>query len=126
MLVLKNLVNPLLVSLMLVSFVWFYVGRFEEGYVTLLVLSFLLVVQLIDGVDFESNNKTFWKKTVVGLMLQWFWVISLLLLIGFAFKSTDYFSRQVLFSWFLITPGVLVTAHWLLRFLLHRWSFARG
>lgn len=124
LIILKTLVNPLLASLMLVGCVWFYIGRFEEGYVTLLVVSFLLVVQLMDGVDFESNNKTFWMKTVVGLLLQWFWVICLLLLIGFAFKETDHFSRQLLFSWFLITPGVLVTAHWLLRFLLYRWSFA--
>jgi putative colanic acid biosysnthesis UDP-glucose lipid carrier transferase len=123
---LKKLVNPLLVSLTLVGSVWFYMGRFEEGYFALLVLSFLLVDQLIDGVGFEYDNKTFWQKCVVGLVLQWFWVVSLLLLIGFASKMTDYFSRQVLFFWFLITPGVLVMAHWLLRFLLQKWSFAEG
>jgi putative colanic acid biosynthesis UDP-glucose lipid carrier transferase len=124
MIALKNLVNPVLVSLILVGCIWFYIGRFEEGYFALLVMSFILVIRLIDGVDFESDNKIFWKKTVVGLVLQWFWVISLLLLIGFAFKVTEYFSRQVLLSWFLITPVVLIMAHWFLRFFLHRWSFA--
>jgi CDP-diglyceride synthetase len=90
---LKNLVNPVLVSLTVVA-VWFYLGRFEESYVMLLVLTFLLVVQLINGVDFESYNQIFWKKTVVDFVLQWFWVISILLLIGFASnKAADYFSR---------------------------------
>lgn len=56
-------------------------------------------------------------------MLQWFWVISLLLLIGFAFKVTDYFSRQALITWILITPVVLVMTHWLIRALLHRCPF---
>lgn len=121
---LKNLVNPVLVSLILVGCVWFYLGRFEENYVTLLALSFLLVGELMDGVDFESNNINFWYNTMVGLVLQWFWVISLLLLIGFASKATQNFSRQVLFSWVLITPVVLMVAHWMLRFFLHRWSFA--
>jgi len=121
---LKNLVNPILVSLILVGSVWFYLGRFEGHYVTLLVLSFLLVGQLMDGVDFESNNKTFWYSTMVSLVLQWFWVISLLLLIGFASKATEYFSRQALFFWIVITPVVLVAAHRVLRFLLCRWSFA--
>ncbi len=121
---LKNLVNPVLVSLILVGCVWFFLGRFEGNYVTLLALSFLLVGELMDGVDFESNNSNFWYNTMVGLVLQWFWVISLLLLIGFASKSTQNFSRQVLFSWILITPVVIVATHWVLRSLLRRWSFA--
>jgi putative colanic acid biosynthesis UDP-glucose lipid carrier transferase len=120
----KNIINPVLVSLILVGCVWFYLGEFDEIYFSLLILSFLLVVQLTEGVDIESDNKSFWKKTVVCLVLEWFWVISLLLLTGFASKSTHYFSREVLFSWFLITPVVLVTAHLLLRFLLHRLSSA--
>ncbi len=122
---LKNLVNPVVTSLILVGCVWFYLGEFEEGYFVLLILSFLLVVQLIDGVDFEENN-LFWKKAATGLVFQWFFVISLLLLVGFASKLTDYFSRQVLFSWFLITPVVLAMAHWSLRLLLHRYSLAEG
>lgn len=119
---LKNLTSPLVVMLILVGCVRFYLGRFEESYFVLLVLSFLLAMQLVEGIDFESNNKTFWKKTVARIILQWFWLINLLLLIGFASKMTDIFSRKVLFSWFLITPVALVTAHWLIRFLLHRWS----
>ena len=124
LIILKNLVNPILASLILEGCVLFYLGKTEEGYFALVVLSFILVEQLIDGVDFESDNKIFWNKIVPRLVLQWFWVISLLLMIGFAFKVTDYFSRQVLFSWFLSTPVVWVMVHWLLRASLHRWSFA--
>jgi putative colanic acid biosynthesis UDP-glucose lipid carrier transferase len=126
LIILKYLINPVFVSLILVGLAWFYLGRFEERYVALLVLLFLLVFQLIGSVDFESDNKSFWKKAATGLVLQWFLVVSLLLLIGFAFKVTNYYSRQVLFSWFLITPGVLIMAHWLLRWLLHRLSFAES
>ncbi len=123
LIVLKYLVNPVLAILMLWVCVWFYLGMFEENYLALLVLTFFLSLELIEGVDFESDIKIFWKKKVVGLVLQWFWVISLLLLIGFAFKVTDYFSRQALITWILITPVVLVMTHWLIRALLYRYPF---
>ncbi|MDD5277465.1 MAG: undecaprenyl-phosphate glucose phosphotransferase [Methylovulum sp.] len=121
---LKNLVNPVIASLTLVGCVWFYLQEFEGGYVALLILSFLLIKQLVDGVDFESDSKSFWNKSVVALVLQWFWVVSLLLMIGFASKGTAYFSRQALFLWIFITPVVLVTAHWLLRCVLKQWIFS--
>jgi putative colanic acid biosysnthesis UDP-glucose lipid carrier transferase len=126
LILLKNLVNPLLVMLVLLGTVWFYQGELQEGYFALLVLSFSLVVQFFDPVDFESNDKIFWKKTVVNLVVQWFWVISLVLVICFAFKMTDYFSRRVLITWILMIPGVLVTAHWVLRFTLRRCAYVEN
>jgi hypothetical protein len=124
--VLKNFVYPLLVSLALVGSLWFNQEKFEEGYFVLMLLSCLLVVYVADPVDFESNNKVFWKKTVSDLLLQWFLVISLILLLGFTFKVTDYFSRKVLFYWFLTAPGVLVTAQWLARFFFASIVICRG
>lgn len=121
---LKNLVNPVMASVSLVGCVWFYLEEFEGGYVTLLILSFLLINQLVDGVDFESDGKSFWNKSVVALVLQWFWVIGLLLMIGFAAKGTGYFSRQAMFLWIFVTPVVLVIVHWLLRQVLQQWLFS--
>jgi putative colanic acid biosysnthesis UDP-glucose lipid carrier transferase len=114
------LVNPLLVSVSLAGCVWYYLDQFDEIYFALLLLSFLLALYLVDRVDVDSNNKTFWAKTVVALTLQWGWEISLLLLIGFATKLTEFYSRKVLLIWFLVTPGVLVMANWMLRCLLYR------
>jgi putative colanic acid biosynthesis UDP-glucose lipid carrier transferase len=59
-------------------------------------------------------------------MSQWFLVISILLLIYFASKETNYFSRQVLFSWFLITPAAMAIGHVFLRHFLYRRSFTRN
>jgi len=121
---LRNLVNPVMACLSLLGCVWFYLEEFEGGYVALLILSFLLVNQLVDGVDFESDSHSFWNKSVVALVLQWFWVIGLLLMIGFVFKGTAYFSRQALFLWIVVTPFVLVGMHWLLRGVLLQWLFS--
>ena len=62
LIVLKYLVNPVLAILMLWVCVWFYLGMFEENYLALLVLTFFLSIELIEGVDFESDIKIFWKK----------------------------------------------------------------
>lgn len=120
LLFIKNLLNPLIVALSLLACSHYVLGRFDEGYFLLLVLAFLLSGQLIDSVNVESGYKLFWKKSVTGLLFQWFYVISLLLLMGFASKTSDYFSRSVLFAWFLMTPVMLITVHWLILYQFRR------
>ena len=119
--ILKDLFNSVLISLTLVGWVWYYQEKFQAGYFALMVLPFSLTL-MIDPVDFGSN----WTQTVGDLLSQSFWLISLILLFCFAFDVTDYFSRPVLFSWFLSTPGVLVTAHLMARFFLHQFPFAKS
>ncbi|PPD35013.1 MAG: undecaprenyl-phosphate glucose phosphotransferase [Methylomonas sp.] len=120
LLFIKNLLNPLIVALSLVACSHYFLGHFDEGYFLLLVLAFLLSGQLIDSVNIESTYKLFWKRSVTSLLFQWFYVISLLLLMGFASKTSDYFSRTVLFGWFLITPILLITVHWLVLYQYRR------
>ena len=120
LLFIKNLLNPLIVALSLLACSHYFLGRFDESYFLLLVLAFLLSGQLLDGVNIESSYKSFWKRSVTSLLFQWFYVISLLLLMGFASKTTDYFSRTVLFGWFLITPIILITVHWLVLYQFRR------
>jgi putative colanic acid biosynthesis UDP-glucose lipid carrier transferase len=111
----KSLINPVLVSLTLVAYVCIFFGRFEEGYFVLLALSFLLVSQIFDDIDIQSNNKVFWRKTVLNILTQWLLIISILLLTAFASKVTDYFSRQVIILWILSVPVILVLAQLLIR-----------
>lgn len=109
------LINPVLVSTVLAVCVWFYQDQFGDRYSVLSILAFLFALQLLDRVDIYSDNKTFWTKTVVTLTLQWGWVIGLLLLIGFAAKISELYSRKILLSWFLATPAVITLFNWALR-----------
>jgi putative colanic acid biosynthesis UDP-glucose lipid carrier transferase len=120
LLFIKNLLNPLIVALSLLACSHYVLGHFDEGYFLLLVVAFLLSGQLIDSVNIESTYKLFWKRSVTSLLFQWFYVISLLLLMGFASKTSDYFSRSVLFGWFLMTPVLLITVHWLILYQFRR------
>jgi putative colanic acid biosynthesis UDP-glucose lipid carrier transferase len=54
--------------------------------------------------------------TVAGQIgMGWLGVVGALLLIGYATKSSDIFSRRALFLWFVATPAVLVGASLCLR-----------
>ena len=122
----KSLVNPVLVSLTLVIDVCLFLGRFEEGYFVLLALSFLLVSQIFDDIDTQSNNKVFWRKTVINILMQWFLIVSILLLTAFASKVTNYFSRQVIIIWILSVPVILVLAQLLIRYRVKYRSINEG
>jgi len=122
----KSLVNPVLVSLTLVTDVCLFLGRFEEGYFVLLALSFLLVSQIFDDIDIQSNNNVFWRKTVINILTHWFLIVSILLLTAFASKVTDYFSRQVIITWILSVPVILVLAQLLIRYGVKRRSINEG
>lgn len=115
----KNATNSIVVSITLIGCVVYYQGRFVEEYFPLLVLTFLLSSQLMEGVDLESNNKIFWKRSAVSLITRWFFIVNILLLIGFASKITTFFSREVIFTWFVMTPIALVLTHDILRRVLN-------
>ncbi len=52
------------------------------------------------------------------ILLVWIFVVSTLLLLGYATKSSAHFSRRVILSWMVATPGVLVLFHLFMRSLL--------
>lgn len=62
--------------------------------------------------------------TFTRIVLEWFAVVCVLLLAGFAFKVTAQFSRLMMLSWFAVTPVSLYAAH-ALR-LRARWMFANS
>jgi putative colanic acid biosynthesis UDP-glucose lipid carrier transferase len=45
------------------------------------------------------------------ILLEWFGIVSVLLLLAFAFKVSTDFSRAVMLSWFTVTPFALFLAH---------------
>src|SRR3984893_16009117 len=49
--------------------------------------------------------------TFPRIVLEWIFVVCILLLVGFAFKVTAQFSRAMMLSWFAVTPFALYAAH---------------
>jgi putative colanic acid biosysnthesis UDP-glucose lipid carrier transferase len=86
--------------------------RFTEPYIALAIITALLTLLVMarDALQ-QSNVVGAQGLTLVGRIgIGWFAVVGLLLLLGYATKSSEIFSRRALFLWFLLTPPFLVAA----------------
>ena len=96
----------------LVASTWFLEARFSEPYVALAIITALLTLLVIarDALQ-QANVVGIRGLTLAGRIgLGWLAVVGILLLLGYATKSSEVYSRRVLFLWFLLTPPFLVAA----------------
>lgn len=86
--------------------------RFTDQYVALAIITALLTLLVIarDAL-LEANVVGARGLTLAGRIgIGWLTVVGVLLLLGYATKSSEIFSRRALFLWFLLTPPFLVAA----------------
>jgi putative colanic acid biosysnthesis UDP-glucose lipid carrier transferase len=85
---------------------------FTEPYVALAIITALLTLLMIarDALQ-QANVVGIHGLTLAGRIgLGWLAVVGVLLLLGYATKSSEVFSRRALFLWFVVTPPLLVAA----------------
>lgn len=86
--------------------------RFTEPYVALAIITALLTLLVMarDALQ-QANLVGAHGLTLAGRIgAGWLAVVGVLLLLGYATKSSEIFSRRALFVWFLVTPPILVAA----------------
>jgi putative colanic acid biosynthesis UDP-glucose lipid carrier transferase len=122
----KSLINPVSIVSALFACTLFYNEPFAGHYVILGILAFLISTQVFDDVDvfrpWRGAQPTADDRRIV---FDWLVVIAILLFLAFATKLSDQFSRKVILTWFLVTPLVLVAAHALARYAVHRMAMQR-
>jgi putative colanic acid biosysnthesis UDP-glucose lipid carrier transferase len=112
---LQMLVLPLTAIGMLILITHLLDVRFTEPYVALAIISALLC-WIVMGKDQAQRVDLSSPLTLAGQIgLGWVAVVATLLLVGYATKTSDIFSRRALFLWFLATPPMLVAAALVLR-----------
>jgi putative colanic acid biosysnthesis UDP-glucose lipid carrier transferase len=86
--------------------------RFTEAYVALAIITALLTLLVMAREALQQGNVVgahgFTLASRIGV--GWFVVVGVLLMLGYATKSSEIFSRRALFLWFLLTPPFLVAA----------------
>lgn len=84
--------------------------RFTEPYVALAIIAALLTLLLMARDALQQANLVGARGlTLAGRIgIGWLAVVGVLLLLGYATKSSEVFSRRALFLWFLLTPPFLV------------------
>jgi putative colanic acid biosynthesis UDP-glucose lipid carrier transferase len=86
--------------------------RFTDEYVALAIITALLTLLVIarDTLPQPTAVRAPGLTLAGRVGLGWLAVVGVLLLLGYATKSSEVFSRRALFLWFLLTPPFLVAA----------------
>jgi putative colanic acid biosynthesis UDP-glucose lipid carrier transferase len=86
--------------------------RFTEAYVALAIITALLTLLVMARDELQQPSVVGVRGlTLAGRIgLGWLAVVGVLLLLGYATKSSEVFSRRALFLWFLLTPPFLVAS----------------
>ena len=112
---LQNIAAPVLTGLVLYLLTVAYGIRFASEYVSLCLLSMMLVgIFIKDGMPARNKIRIF-GGYIGSILTGWLLVVSLLLLIGYATKSSAHYSRLILFTWFLLTPFVILFGKWFIQ-----------
>jgi putative colanic acid biosysnthesis UDP-glucose lipid carrier transferase len=120
---LKEYLKPAVVALILPVVVLSYGQRFTGAYGILLVVAFASSLWLLSQPRFEHVVGTARWRDLRDAIVEWGYVVALLLLLGFIFKVSGQFSRKVIGTWFVSVPiviaGMQAAAHritkWRLR-----------
>lgn len=90
---------------------WAYSVPLSDPYYALIIIAALIALMLMPGgtSNTEVVPPRFWNisLSVVG---RWFLLATILLVLGYATKTSSIFSRRVLFTWFIVTPPWIILA----------------
>jgi putative colanic acid biosynthesis UDP-glucose lipid carrier transferase len=108
---LRQVLNPTVIVATLLLTVLAYGSPLSQHYLALAALAFLISAQVVsDPVLDSSGNRGLSMLLNHRIFSEWLLVSAALLLLAFALKVTELFSRRVILTWFAITPFVVVAA----------------
>ncbi|HET9447032.1 MAG TPA: sugar transferase, partial [Steroidobacteraceae bacterium] len=108
---LRHLLNPTVIVVTLLLTAMAYGTPLSQQYLALAALAFLISAQVVsDPVLDSSGTRGFSMLLHHRIFSEWLLVSAALLLLAFALKVTELFSRRVILTWFAITPFVVVAA----------------
>jgi putative colanic acid biosynthesis UDP-glucose lipid carrier transferase len=114
----KRLLDPFIVWGMLVLVTRVYHEPFTGYYLILMIVTFFISSYVYEQTDIYRtwrNGKllSYVRDTLVG----WFFIIGILLFLGYASKLSYRYSDKVILTWFIVTPITLVSSHLAVSFI---------
>jgi putative colanic acid biosynthesis UDP-glucose lipid carrier transferase len=108
---LRHILNPTVIVGTLLLTALAYGLPLSQHYWALAALAFLISAQVVSDPVLDSSGKTGLSMLLNHrIFSEWLLVSAALLLLAFALKVTEVFSRRVILTWFAITPFVVVAA----------------
>ena len=125
--VLRRMFAAIVLAATLYGTTWVYGVPFDEPYQALTIIAVLVSLLLFSGKprDPDILSANFWNisLSVIG---RWSLLVGILLLLGYATKTSSIFSRRALFTWILITPVLLIFAQLIADVFVSRFLLSAG
>jgi putative colanic acid biosysnthesis UDP-glucose lipid carrier transferase len=100
---------PLVAGMLLLINRWYYSAAFDQHFELLLTLVMLLGIALLQPERGLMPQLIGGRRQLVArIAFRWLMLLCALLFIGYATKSSSEFSRRMVFSWAVTTPGFLI------------------
>lgn len=114
----KSLLDPFMIWGSLILLSWVYDEEFTGYYLVLMIITFFISSYVFEQTSLYKewrNGKTllYIRDTFIG----WGIVVAILLLLGFATRLSYPFSEEVILTWFIVTPLLLLVSHLAVRFI---------
>lgn len=113
---LRHVLNPSVIVLTLMFCAFLFAQELTPAYFALAALAFLIASQVVSEPVMDCSVRNGLTNLLQHrIFAEWLLVSAALLLMAFAFKVTETFSRRVILTWFAITPFAVVLAEACLR-----------
>ena len=104
--------DPTLVVLLLLGWVWALGEQFTHEVLGVGLLSFIITTAIFARASSRDQLRGHSRRSSYSrIFLHWSAVVAALLFLGFAFKVSADFPRSVMLTWFVTTPFLLSAAH---------------
>lgn len=118
--VLRRVFAPAVAVVSLLVVMWLYGVQMREPYQALMIIVALLALILFPvGDQKDALSQRFWAISL-STFFRWCLLVAILLLLGYATKTSSVYSRKLLFSWLILTPPMLAVAHICIDILITR------
>jgi len=106
--VLRRISAAIVIVLSLRVSMWAYGIDMNDPYSALIIISGLMATILLPGSGEQDNiSHRFWSISL-SVFSRWLLLFAILLLLGYATKTSSIYSRRLLFSWLVITPPIVI------------------
>jgi putative colanic acid biosynthesis UDP-glucose lipid carrier transferase len=105
----RRISGAAVIVLTLLVATWVHGVPITDPYLALLIISALMGLIIFPGTkQTEDVLPTGISNASISVLTRWALLVAVLLLLGYATKTSSVFSRLALFIWFMITPPMLI------------------
>jgi putative colanic acid biosynthesis UDP-glucose lipid carrier transferase len=124
---LRRVAAAVMVAISFFIVTWAFGTKFNELHQALLIIATLLALILFPGGLQQGASPTPHVSSIsLSVLARWSLLILILLLLGYATKTSAIFSRKALFTWFIVTPAMIVLSQVAIEILIARMLLSAG